>query len=605
MANKYIPSSTKRFIQNNRSDTYPLVNIWSTFNIDFTSNLGTIRVSPRMRLVSSTADDANLGVPVAFRYFSSKIWAICGSRMFTNSGETDDTFSLDATSSVPTNFDADESDLEIFNGTLCATATNGLWSCDGSAWTSRDSLNTGNAHVMTYFKKFDRLYYSNLSDNILSINNAWVTADPGADYAISLSTDSNQYTITSIKATSDAIWIGVVNRSNKGSGGKVLQWDGISQSITREYPLSNTQGCMALAIDPVTDTPVAMGSDGILYGFNGSGFQEIGRLPFDQNTPYNIDDTDNERFIHPNGMFFTSNNTLLALVNNRRNNSSQSVIENMPSGIWEWNRDVGLTHRQSVSYNPVSSETITDFGQNRVARVGALASMRIPSTNANMDGTMLAGVTYYTNASSSSSGIFTDNSLDTIRKSGYFVTGWMDSDEIEDTWNKIWAKYRRLLNDSDRIVVKYRLEEEAPTSTDITWVNTTSFTTTTNISAYAPESGQTYGGEVEILRGTGGGTCRHITNVSENAGTYTVTIDTAVTGVTTGTASARFQKWVKTIPSPDTTSHEIEKSVNGYTGLPVGVNSPRIEVKVYMEWTGKNEFRRLGIYSNDHLDQQD
>lgn len=76
------------------------------------------------------------------------------------------------------------------------------------AWTSRDTLNSGGAHVMTYFWRFDRLYYSNQSDNVLSIDTSWATADPGADYAISLSVGSTtQYTITSLKASSSFIWI--------------------------------------------------------------------------------------------------------------------------------------------------------------------------------------------------------------------------------------------------------------------------------------------------------------------------------------------------------------------------------------------------------------
>lgn len=608
MAKRFVPNSNKKYLQTNRTDVYPLANLWSTFNLDFSSNLGSMRVSPRLRVNTSTASDADLGIPVAFKHFGGKIWAICNTHIFTSSGEPDDSFTDDATTGFQTDYSDDESDLELFNGVLCATTTDALYTTDGLSWTSRDTLNGGNAHMMTYFKKFDRLYYSNQSDNIISISNGWVTADPGTDYAISLSTDSDSYKITSLKASTSFVWIGVTDSSHKGTGGKVLQWDGISPTIQAEYPLGNAQGCLSLQIDPKTDSPVAMGSDGILYGFNGAGFQEIGRLPFSNNRPYNWDDADNERFIHPNGMFFTKDGTLLALINNRNPNSSNPVVENLPSGIWEWNKDIGFTHKYSASYNPIGSETITDFGQNRVARVGAIASMLVQGSG-NIDGTLLAGIQYYTNASSSTSAILTDNSLDTIRKSGYFVTCWFESDEIEDNWLKAWAVYRRFLNSTDRMAFKYRLEEEAPIEATITWVDTTSFTTTTDISAYANTAtgfDGTYGGEVEILRGTGGGVCRHITGVVNNAGTYTVTLDTAVTGVTTGTATARFQKWVKLLadPTPTTNAGEVYGQVNSYTGFPIAKNSPRIQIKGYMEWTGKNEFHKLGLYSTDFLEMQ-
>ena len=608
MAKRFVPNSNKKYLQTNRTDVYPLANLWSTYNIDFSTNVGSMRISPRLRVNTATASDADLGIPVAFKHYGGKIWAICDTHIFTSSGEPDDSFSDDATTDFRTDYNGNDSDLELFNGTLCATTTDELVSTDGSVWTPRDSLNSGGNHVMTYFKKFDRLYYSNLSDNILSISSGWATADPGADYAISLSTDSSAYTVTSMKASTNFVWIGVADLSHKGTGGKVLQWDGISPTIQAEYPLGNAQACMSIQIDPKTDSPVAMGSDGILYGFNGAGFQELGRLPFGDTLPYNIDDSDNERFMHPNGMFFTKDGTLLALINNRQNNSSSAVIENLPSGIWEFNKDIGFTHRYSVTYNALGSSTITDYGQNRVSRVGAIAPMQVRSS-ANVDGRILAGVTYYTDASSSTSAILTDNTLDTIRKSGYFVTCWFESDEIEDNWLKAWAVYRRFLNSTDRMVFKYRLEEEAPIEATITWVDTTHFTTTTDVSGYDDDAtgfDGTYGGEVEILRGAGCGVGRHITNVAESGGTYTVTLDTEVTGVTTGTATARFQKWVKLLadPSPTTNAGEVCGQVNSYTGFPIAKNSPRIQIKGYMEWTGKNEFHKLGLYSTDFLEMQ-
>ena len=602
MSKQFIPSqSNKKFIQNNRTDIHPLANLWASYNLDFTSNVGVMRLSPRLRINTSSSSDADLGVPVAFKNFNSKNWAICGTRVFSSNGnEPDDTFLEDALTGFQTDYDPDESDMELFNGTLCATTTDGLYSCNGSAWTSRDTLSSGSPHILAYFKKYDRLYYSNAYDNIISIANDWTTADPSSDYAISLSTDSNAYFITSMKASNTFMWIGILNQSNKGMGGKILRWDGISPAIQDEFLLGNAQGCMAITIDPKTDTPVAMGSDGILYGFNGSGFQEIGRLPFADKLPYNIGDADNERFIHPNGMFFTKNGTLLALINNRRTNSSETVLENMSSGIWEFNKDVGFTHRYSFTYNELGSSTVTDFGQNRVARVGAIASLQVPS-NASVDGTLVAGVQYYTNASSTATAIFTDNSLDTIKKSGYFVSTWFESLDIEENWKRLWEVHRRFLNSTDFMVFKYRLEEEAPLIADITWVDTTHFTTTTDITAYDPSASGfdgTYGGEVEILRGTGGGSCRHITSIVNNSGTYTVTIDSVVTGVSTGTATARFQKWIKLLP-------EVSGQVNSYTGMPVMKNSPRIQFKGYMEWTGVNELKKIAIYSTEFLDVQE
>jgi len=452
---------------------------------------------------------------------------------------------------------------------------------------------------MTYFKKFDRLYYANQSDNILSISTGWVTADPGTDYAISLSTSSSQYQVTCMESDSSYVWIGVVDALSNGSPGKVLQWDGIAPQISNEYGVNNAQGILAMALNPTDGLMYVMDSNGVVSSFNGSGFKEEGRLPFPPNRlPFNIADTDNEKFIHPNGMYFTRNGTLRCLINNRSALSTNAVVENMPSGIWEWSRDNGFVHIQSFSYNPLASSTITDFGQNRIARVGAIASMSVPSTTI-IDGTLMAGASLYSNASSVTNVIAFDNSLDTIQKKGYLVTDWFESDEIADSWDTWWMSYRKFLDSGDNITVKYRLTEAAPVEGAITWVNTTSFTVLNSAVVVSNYWTSGTGGEVEILRGTGGGSCVHITNAVNNAGTWTVTIDEAVTGVTTGTATARFQHWIKLFPTEALTTPRNWGQFAINTG-----SEPHIQVKVCFTYTGEGEFYKSILTSNGDIKTQ-
>lgn len=590
------PNENKVFLQNNRTDVFPLGNIWSTFNIDLQTNLGVVRVAPRLKLNTSTADDADLGCPVAFKWFDTKIFAICGTRIFANSGLPNAAFTEDASSGAQTDYSADESDMEIFNDALCATTTDALYSkaTNGSgtgAWTSRDTLSTGTEHVVCYFRKFNRLYYTNADRDIISINTSWTTADPGADYALRLI--SAYDSITSIRSTSSYIWIGTINNIGQGARGAVYNWDGISAQPTTRYELQ-AQGAMALCI--LNDTPYVMDSNGVLSVWQGATFEEVGRLPFGNILPYNVADSDNERFIHPNGMYPTKNGTIRILINNRANTGN--IIENMPSGVWEWSKEKGIVHLYSFTYNPNSSSTITDFGQNQISRIGALESMQIP-TSSNVDGTLLAGATVYTNASSTTSGIFNDNSLDTIQKKGYIVSDWIDSDGVDEEWERLWPTFRKLLDSGDRIVAKYRIYKADPTYFDLTWTSTTTFTTTTNLTAYWT-TGQAFGGEVEILRGTGSGSCAHITSIVNNAGTYTVTLDTVITGVTNGTASARAQNWIKCLPeiTPTTIANTIGAT---YGNLTMGKSNSRVQIKFCFTFTGPDEFYRFKVTSGVNI----
>ena len=512
------------YLQTNRSDD--LGSLWSTLNLDFQSNLGTMRVAPRLKKNTNTTDQANLGEPVAFKYFGV-FHAIAGGRIFVGGTSANDVFTPDTATNSQTSYSA-LSDLQIFNGILFSTTNTEIWSLDGAGgtWTRRGGAAPlgSSSHMMAYFKKFNRLYVIGDVTKIYSLDTAYSLATTG-DYSLNLNSPNQQEVSICMKATSDSIWIGAGNYLNETGRGKIYQWDGISAQVTNEYIL-DANACMAILIH--NDIPYAFDSNGALLKFNGSSFEEIGRLP--NNNLVNVNYVVNTSFIHPNGLLATKNNTILALVRNRNNDSTSSIPENLPSGVWEWSSDFGFTHKHSISYNPVASSTITDYGQNRVALTGALSNGDALSSPTGT-GTILVGVNYYTDATNIVSGIFVDDSENTIQKKGYFVTTWFNSQQIEDKWARIWTVYRRFLASNDSIVLKYRLYEEEPIEATITWTSTTTFTTTTDVTAYSPTAtgfNGTSGGEVEIIRGTGGASCAHITSIVNNAGTYTVTLDTII-----------------------------------------------------------------------------
>lgn len=597
------PNEEKVILQNNRSDIYPLGNLWATMSIDLESNLGAIRLTPRLKLNTSSATQATLGVPVVFKYFDSKIWTIAGTRVFKTTGFTPDSpFTEDASTGAQTDYTSDESDAELFNFTLCTTTTDALMSkaFDGSgtgAWTSRDVLTAGAPHLTLYFKYRNRLYYTDEEVKIRSIDTAWATADPGVDYALELNRASDF--ITSLTSSTQSIWIGTMNTLNSGAYGVVYEWDGISAQPTNQY-LLKANGAMALV--NMDQTIYVMDSNGVLSAQTGYAFEEVARLPYGSFKPYRTFSRDNDRFIHPNGMYVTKNGTIRMIINNRE--SSGNVVENIPSGIWEWSKAKGLVHVEPFTYNPAGSTTITDYGQNLIDRVGAIAAMDTSGSNTT-DGTIICGASIYTNATATVNAIFFDNSLDTIQKKGYFVSDWIEADGIEDDWSRLYLTFRKFLNAGDTIVGKYRLDIAAPVQFTLTWVDTTHFTTTTDLSAYAPSAAGYdgyYGGEIEILAGTGGASCAHITAIS-GAGTFTVTLDTAITGVTTGTAIGRAQSWKKMLPeiTPTNVPNNVGKS---WGNIPInGVNS-RVQLKLCKTWTGQDEIYRWLITSKELINIQ-
>ena len=600
----YFPTQNKQYIQTNRSNVFG--NLWSSFGLDFQTNLGVMRVSPRLKLNCSTADLTNLGLPISFRYFDSTMFCIAGARVFKNTGNFSTTqFVEDASTGFQTTFNS-YSDLETIGGYLVASTDTALYkkASSGSgtgAYTKVGDLTSSGNHKMTYFKKFDRVY---ILDNNYGVSSApsslaSVVLDNGTnDYTIQLANPGgDKYFTNCIRSNSNFIYIGTQSQStdDKANRGAIMEWDGISQQVTNEYKI-NAHGCVALVMDG--EIPYAMDTNGCLLKYSGYNFEEVGRLPINKKLLVNAGQSIGDQFINANGLIVTKNNTILALVNGKNADGTQN--ENFISGIYEFDKKGSCIQRYVLTYNPIASSTITDYGQEMVQAVGALCDVSTfnYSTLGNI-ANVLVGCNYIGSDGLTTFGIFVDNFSDSIQKKGYFVTTFFSSEEMEENWTRLWTAYRRFLDSNDTIVFKYRNIEEAPIEALITWVDTTHFTTTTDISGYGNNAtgfDGTTGGEVEVLRSTGSGSCVHITNISLNAGTYTVTIDTAITGVS-GISRARFQKWIK-IGTIDSTRGQVKS----WQQLAIAnSNENRIQIKCCFTFTGEDEFYSTVINSSTNV----
>jgi hypothetical protein len=692
----YFPPQNQnfRYLQTNRSDR--LGSIWSSFNLDFQSKLGTLRVANKLVTNTTSSDDADLGLPVAFEFYYSEWWAICGTRIFKNSSPEltapfiEDTSSYDgreigdsttqfdvsnpagttfryeydgtgtnpniyvdfivgstiiitATNmaagnegtfiitgnginyfevtnaagvvesnktigsgsiflKIPTigvDYSSTTSDMKVFNDKLWVSSATALRSkfsdLGGVNWVDVAMFATAFAfHILVYFQKTNRLYFVSNNVTIGSVNSSDAVSVSGT-YTLEVGALTSIGFISSMVASISFIWIGTFQNNTNNTDpirdnrtkGAILRWDG----STSQFFQFDIEIAGVLAMCVVNDIPYALDTEGRILKYTGAAFQEIARLPIDRTLLTNTTAILVNHFVHFNGMVATKNNTILININNLNHDAQADVNENLPSGIWELDLETkNFTHRYSPTLKARSSSTITDYGQNRISAVGAVKINTLQSASVNGRSTLIAGFNYFTDASTIKSGIFIDSPAKGLndyegQKRGYFVTTWFESSEITDNWTRIWATYRRLLNSSDKIVFKYRQNEEEAVLATIIWTSTTTFTTTTDISAYV-------GGEVEILQGTGSGSCTHITSISLALGVYTVTLDTAVLGVT-GTAKARFQKWIKL--------GEISGQILSYGQLPIIANDNRIQIKGCLEFTGDNELYGVTLVSTPDL----
>lgn len=571
-----IPGKDKRWVQTNVSDV--LGNLYATMGIDLSENEGRMRLGKRLVINASSSDDPDLGLPVAIKALGTKTYAVCGTRVFENGAIYPSAgFSENAVSGAPTNCHADYSDAEIFNGYLYVTANSTtVYKYDGSAWSNFSAgSNTGSVRLLCQYG--ERMYMTDGRGKIIS----WTTADAGGlatsgSYTLDFSSNVDARTITWMRAGANRIWIGTVNVL--GGKGYVHEWDGISTQVTRSYRLE-ASGALACVIKD--DIPYVMDSNANLLAWNGGSFKYLTGLNRESNKLLlNGLSVTTNRFIHPNGGSIIGGKVCF-LINNQNSDNAGSIEATIPSGVWEYDEKKGLIHKHAFGLTK-SSDTIIDYGQNRISRAGALSELNMPNSASNKNGTFLCGCIFFTDATTTKTAIFYDDTNDTLQKGGSFITTKLESQEVTDSLIRIWAKYRKFLGSGDKITIKYRSEESDDVEATITWTSATSLTSTADLSSFA------VGDEMEVTQGLGSGKSSHITAISYSAPTYTITVDESYASAT-GTSKARFGKWTK--------GASITGQSSTYEKATFGTNMSRtwVQPKVSMILTGKGELEELQL----------
>lgn len=590
---------------NQKNDSDVNGSLWASTGLDLSENEGKLRLGKRLILNTGTADDANItGYPVGFKVFLAdsslgfQIWTVAGLRVIHTaiSNPLTDVWTVDSLSNSPPDCASAISDLEVFNGELYVARNSIDVSYLSSGTPAVWHTLTGGGWGTTYqsFCTFGSRMYIGGSTGVKSWDSTHTPiASPGSPYAVSVP-DPN-LVVTFIRASSNRIWIGTLNV--RGGKGYVYEWDGVATQVTKGYRLKAT-GALSCVIKD--DIPYIMDTNGVMQSWNGGTFIEVSKLNRRTNKLLQAQFISNgDRFIHTNGMSLI-NEKIHLLIDGRNYDNTASIEETIPSGVWEYDENRGLTHKHSFGTSK-SGGTIKDYGQIRVAGAGGLAEINWPSSSATRNGSFLAGISYFTDATTITSGIFYDDLNDTLQKAGSFITtkqyaiDRVGNPSVQNVWQNAYILYRKLLDSADKIVVKYRVTEVEPVIATITWTSTSTFTvpnSSIDISLYWTAG---TGGEVEVLNGIGAGKCSHITNAVNNAGTWTVTVDETYTSAS-GTAVARFQLWKKlgsitySNPTPNGVTYDQEG---------IGDVTNWVQFKVWMLFTGRDELEKLLIINQD------
>lgn len=222
----------------------------------------------------------------------------------------------------------------------------------------------------------------------------------------------------------------------------------------------------------------------------------------------------------------------------------------------------------------------TDFGQFFTERTFSVNVIERPVNNRQYGTDLLYGVGLTNRELSSTLETLGTVSFGTEAR-GYYITPKITSNNVTDNYDLVTLKFSPFTSELDKIIIKYRTIDDMKRYIRLgisgnpwvaTWTSSTTFTTTETQFADA-----IVGNEIEFLKGAGSGILAHITAISENAGTYTVTIDESYDNYVSGDKSVFiFRNWIKwkTIEYGDSNANQYFLSEH------IGVSGKFLQLKI-------------------------
>lgn len=572
--------------------------IWGSFNLDLASSLGRIKIGLRTKKISSDADSglSTLVRPMAFIRTSARgsdeWWVLCNQKMLYSNANADPRtpFIVDATANSPTtNLLFGTSDMDEFSGDLVVSLIQNLSKLSGGTWTAswwqttlgqRALVNSLPHPVKTVFNNLflvgDQVAVNNEAGKGEKAGQASVHAiDIASNVSLNRLIFKKSQKVSFILTSDSEVWIGL---SHTGSGkAEMIYWDGNSINFNRNYKISDTTLFSGVIDDE--GIPCVVDGKGRLLRFNGKGFKEIARFPVANSKYYRWTGD----ALNKNGMCLVDGKINM-LISAGLSIDSKGLLENMPSGIWEFDENIGLYHKHGVTNT--QSAGVLDFGSPTVRRVGALIETE------KRYGTVLGGCELSTDNDTALVNLIfaldnvdtSFNVSDTVLKTGFFITRKFSIAGLEEHWEKMALKFSKFLNSTDKVYIKYRTDFKNYLGGNYpgnykgaTWKTTTTFDSA---------SSQTWtdvsvGDEVFIMSGKGAGVCAKITAISLAGSTYTITLDYTFTGIADGDLLlVQVRNW--SILALNTSQDYLSNQTLRYQDLNIGANASEIQFKVVM-----------------------
>ena len=608
------PVSIRRWTGPYLGDYYGV--LWKTRNVDLDKREGKVMLSRRMERIEDTADFTGDAPYTAFIRTDAdcedRYW---GLRLREGLAKTDssatplpsDSWDTDAIASTPTTpvdftIHGNDSRNDSGRNKLFVTTDSGdiavLNDSGNSAWTASWWI-TKQAQVKmdttVLFRPIE--YFPFVKKTIVGSGNLIHTISRPSDTQNDTVSNSRLVIPKGLNAhhiftTGNRAWITTHNKN--GGMGKIVEWDGSAENYNE---IHSAHGIAALSGVDYYGTPIVLNDRGKFLEFGGASFQPMVRneqeIAFPMGEGSSLvsgEDTSMYVAVKPRGMTVGEDGLIYINVD-QITSSNQPKGERFEAGIWCLNPLSGRLYNKTALGRWGDS---TDYGQGSLNAPGGLYWVPSSVTSRNL---LVGGSILSTATGTPTTGIWLQEpETSTTSTRGYIITQFIPATEIKDTWDSIWAKFKRFMTSGSQILLKARgtrslfLANRRPLSATITWTSTTTFTLT----LASGDDSLAVGDEVEVLNGVNGGYTAHITTISGNhAAVQTITIDeTMPTG--SSTSIARFERWKKLQVISNTTKYE--------DSVPCGIQSSFVQLKCELRGlANEQELSEFVVNFNENL----
>lgn len=566
-------TQTKDWVQQNKGDLYPV--LYSTRNINLEKR-GYIGLSRRMSYIKKDAGMTGMVSSIVSKATAQKYKAVSSNGNMYNINQSLTAVTQD-TDAVNLNQNTDQI---IFNDNFwyaSSTGTNMYYRSafsEGPYTTLSAGLSAATLHPMAVLQSKALLCVAD--------GNVVRTIDTSNAVAVGV-TLPTEYQILWMRYKDNVMYIGTAN--TYGNNAAVFTWSGASALFQNACEINARASVCG---DLYDESIVTLSSRGELLRYNGSGgFTQLAVLPFFENKDYSwaIDSSLYTYQTLSRAMSVVDEYLYIALQNGLIMNDAMTALPEFIAGYYQYHKDFGLVHKFSPSQSVFN--TITDYGQMYSDTPMSILRLQEDSVSFPSSPVLDAGSRFLVGATLVNPSLTDSVYLESVTSGesrGDFVTSKIYTGDITNVDQTLFIKFKDVSAVSDRIVVKYRSIDKSnypivlpPIGAyAITWTSNTTFTTTNSLFANVVS-----GEEVTVLSGNGAGSLAHISTITNLAGTYTVTLDEAITSVVNGNqAGIIVDNWTK-IDTIDNTN------TDGFQETRIGINGKYIQLKI--EFRGVSE----------------